>query len=167
MSAVVAFLMSAGGRLLFSYVADWFNKHQQHTQEMAMLKMQAELDDRRHERDMQSIRLQSDLKIEQVQVAGDIDLEKIRDAGFFRAIEAAENAPLTGIKFVDGWNRCIRPGWATVALLLWVLKVGAQIVQVFTNDGNLGQVMDAFDTALLASIAGFYFANREIAKGNK
>lgn len=154
MTALISFLMSAGGRLLFSYVADYLSKKQAHSQEMEMLKLQGELDDRRATRESERIRLQADLNVREIQVAGDIDTDKLREEGFFKVIEA--NEQLTGIPFVDGWNKSIRPGYATAALALWVIKIAAQ------HGG-----MDAFDTGLLAAIAGFYFANREIAKGNK
>lgn len=167
MEALMSFLLSAGGRLLFSYVADYFNKKQQHSQEVELLKLQGDLDEKRHARDMATIRLQSDLNVRQVEVAGDIDITKLREAGFFKAVEAADNAPLTGIPFIDGWNRSIRPGYATVALALWILKVVAQWASLDTSWLDGGQIMDSFDQNLLASIAGFYFANREIAKGNK
>lgn len=167
MSALLAFLMSAGGRLLLSYIADWFNKQQQHTQEMAMLKLQGELDDKRHARDLERMRLQNDLNVREVTVAGDMEIQKLREVGFFKAVEAMDSASLTGIPFVDGWNRCIRPGWATVALFLWVIKIIAQWASMDASWLDGGIIMDEFDKALLASIAGFYFANREIAKGNK
>ena len=49
-----------------------------------------------------------------------------------------------------------KPISATVALMLWLVKVA-----------SAGFVMDDFDVGLLAVIAGFYFASRELAKRGK
>lgn len=62
----------------------------------------------------------------------------------------------TGIRWVDAWNASVRPAFASVALLLWVLKLYA-----------IGFKMDAFDLDMLATIAGFFFADRSLGKRGK
>ena len=72
-----------------------------------------------------------------------------------KAAVASQGQP-SGIKWVDAWNGSIRPSYATVALVLWLVKVAAQ-----------GFKMDAFDAELLAVISGFYFADRSLGKRGK
>jgi hypothetical protein len=100
------------------------------------------------------MRLANELGIKTIEVQRDADVSKAEMDVFARAIEAA--AKPTGVKWVDAWNGSIRPSYATVALFLWLVKVGAQ-----------GFKMDAFDAELLAVVAGFYFADRSLGKRGK
>lgn len=153
-TALFSFLGGSVFRMIWGEVSSFLNKRQDHAHELEMLKLQAELDDRRAERQEKTIQLQHTLGIQQIQVQGDVEMAKAEYQAFVEAMRSA-NAK-TGIKFVDGWNASVRPSYASVALLLWLVKVA-----------TAGFVMDEFDVGMLAVISGFYFADRSLSKRGK
>lgn len=153
-SALFSFLGGSVFRMMWGEVASFLQKRQDHQHEQEMLRLQAELDDRRAERQEKTIQLQHQLGIQTITVQGDVEMAKAEYQAFTEAMKSA-NAK-TGIVFVDGWNASIRPTFATVSIVLWLVKVVAA-----------GFVMDEFDLQLLAVIAGFYFADRSLAKRGK
>jgi len=153
-SALFSFLGGSVFRMVWGEVSAFVTKRQDHRNEVEMLRLQAEMEDKRQARDLERIRLQADLKVTEVKVIGDMEVQKKDADAFIEAIRAASTP--TGIKWVDAWNASIRPSYATVALLLWFSKIIGQ-----------GFVMDEFDFTLLATIAGFYFADRSLGKRGK
>lgn len=153
-SAIVSFLGGSVFRMIWGEASAYLNKRQDHRHETEMLKVQAELDQAKHGRDLEQMRLANELGVKMVEVQKDAAIAAGELDAFSKAIEAA--ARPTGIKWVDAWNGAIRPSYATVALALWLVKVAAQ-----------GFKMDAFDAELLAVISGFYFADRSLGKRGK
>jgi len=153
-SALVSFLGGSVFRMIWGEASAYLNKRQDHRHETEMLKVQAELDQAKHGRDLEQMRLANELGVKMVEVQKDAAIAAGELDAFSKAIEAA--ARPTGIKWVDAWNGAIRPSYATVALALWLVKVAAQ-----------GFKMDAFDAELLAVISGFYFADRSLGKRGK
>lgn len=153
-SALVSFLGGSVFRMIWGEASAYLNKRQDHRHETEMLKVQAELDQAKHGRDLEQMRLANELGVKMVEVQKDAAIAAGELDAFSKAIEAA--ARPTGIKWVDAWNGAIRPSYATVALALWLVKVAAQ-----------GFKMDAFDAELLAVISGFYFADRSLGKMGK
>jgi hypothetical protein len=154
MGALLSFLGGSVFRMVWGEVSAWFQKRQDHAQELDRLKLQGELDAARHGRDLERMRLQHDLGVREMQVAGDIAIEKTEAAGFFEAFKAAQVQ--TGIAWVDAWNAMIRPEFAQLALCLWVAKVVGQ-----------GFVMDEYDRELSCAILGFFVADRSLGKRGK
>lgn len=152
--ALFSFLGGSVFRMIWGEVASFIQKKQDHEHELAMSKLQAELEDKRHERDMARIQLQSDLNVKEVQVMGDVAIAKTDADAFVAAIKAASTP--TGVKWVDGWNGSIRPAAATIALSLWVLALAS--AGFITND---------WDRELVGVILGFYFADRSLGKRGK
>ena len=150
-SALVSFLGGSVFRMIWGEASAYLNKRQDHRHETEMLKVQAELDQAKHGRDLEQMRLANELGVKMVEVQKDAAIAAGELDAFSKAIEAA--ARQTGIKWVDAWNGAIRPSYATVALALWLVKVAAQ-----------GFKMDAIDAELLAVVAGFYFADRSLGK---
>ncbi len=62
----------------------------------------------------------------------------------------------TGYSVVDIWNGIIRPCAATIALVLWVMKLVANKF-----------VMDDWDRELGGAVLGFFFADRSLGKRGK
>jgi len=153
-SALLSFLGGSVFRMIGGEVASFVQKRQDHSHEQEMLRLQAELEDRRAERQEKTIQLQHTLGVKTIQVQGDVEMAKAEYQAFVEAMKSANTK--TGVKWVDGWNGCVRPSFATVCLAIWVLKVWTQ-----------GFKADEFDMSLLAVIVGFYFANRELAKRGK
>lgn len=153
-SALVSFLGGSVFRMIWGEASAYLNKRQDHQHETEMIKVQADLDQAKHGRDLEQMRLANELGVKMVEVQKDAAIAAGELDAFSKAIEAA--ARPTGIKWVDAWNGAIRPSYATVALALWLVKVAAQ-----------GFKMDAFDAELLAVISGFYFADRSLGKRGK
>jgi hypothetical protein len=154
MSALLSFLGGSAFRLVWSWVAEYLNKRQDHKNEMAALELQAKLDSQRHTNDCERLRLQSDLGVKEIQVQADADVQKLEASAFVEAMRNA-NKP-TGIGWVDAWNGIIRPLVATIAVLLWVMALDQQ-----------GWMLSEWDKELIAVAIGFFFASRELAKGRK
>lgn len=149
--ALLSFLGGATARAVIGHVIEWLKKKQDHLQEMDRLRLEAELDAGRHARQQETIRLQAELKVQEVKVVaeGAIGLE---EAKAFTAAQEALRQP-TGIKFVDGWNGSIRPAAASIAILIWIAKIV-----------KAGFAITAWDENLVASILGYYFADRQLGK---
>jgi len=154
LAALFSFLGGSVFRMVWGEISSFVNKRQDHAHEMEMARLQNDMEAARAERDSKRIQLQHELQVKEVVVQGDVAIQSKEADAFIAAIQAA--ARPTGIKWVDGWNGAIRPSYATVALLLWLAKVGSQSF-----------VMDEFDYSLLAVIAGFYFADRSLGKRGK
>lgn len=153
-SALFSFLGGSAFRMVWGELSSYFTKRQEHKQEMERLRLQAELDDKRHARDQERIKLQADLQVREVQVVGDIAIQRTEAEAF---VEAMKNAmrPI-GIWWVDAWNGTIRPAMATVALSMWVLALY-----------RAGFVPTGWDLELIGGILGFYIADRSLGKRGK
>lgn len=153
-SALFSFLGGSVFRMLWGEISAFFKAKQEHAQEMERMRLQMELEDKRAEQDRERIKLQHDLGVKEIQVAGDVEIAKSEATAFMEAMKDANKK--TGILFVDIWNGVIRPSYATLALALWAFKVYTQNFK-----------MDDFDIGMLAVIAGFYFADRSLSKRGK
>jgi len=152
--ALFSFLGGSAFRMIWGEVSSYFQKKQDHEHEQEMLKLQAELDDRRHARDLERIRLQSDLNVREVQVAGDIAVQQTEVNAWLQAVRDVGRS--TGIKFIDIWNGSVRPLLATLAILVVVGEVV-----------TMGFVLSEFHKELVAAILGVYVADRSLAKRGK
>ena len=153
-SALFSFLGGSAFRMVWGEVSAFFKAKQEHKQEMERLRLQAELDAGRHARDLERIRLQSDLKVNEVQVVGDLAIQRTEAEAFVEAMKTAMK-PI-GIWWVDAWNGSIRPAMATVALSMWVLALY-----------RAGFVPTGWDLELIGGILGFYVADRALGKRGK
>lgn len=150
-SAILSFLGGATARALIGHVIGWLEKKQAHSQEQEALRLQAEFDQARHVRQKELIELQAGLNVTEIKLVGEqaSDLEAAK--AFTEAMKVA-NAP-TGIRFIDAWNGSIRPAAATIAVSLWLAKFV-----------KAGFTITAWDEQLVASILGYYFADRQLGK---
>ena len=153
-SALFSFLGGSAFRMVWGEVSAFFKAKQEHKQEMERLRLQAELDAGRHTRDLERIRLQSDLKVNEVQVVGDLAIQRTEAEAFVEAMKTAMR-PI-GIWWVDAWNGSIRPAMASVALAMWVLALY-----------RAGFVPTGWDLELIGGILGFYVADRALGKRGK
>lgn len=153
-SALFSFLGGSVFRMVWGEVSSYLNKRQDHAYEVELLRVQKDLDDARHTRDLEQMRVANELGLKTIEVQKDAAIAAGELDAFAKAIEAA--ARPTGIKWVDAWNASVRPAFASVALLLWVMKLY-----------TIGFKMDAFDLDMLATIAGFFFADRSLGKRGK
>ena len=153
-TALFSFLGGSAFRMVWGEVTAFVSKRQDHQHEVELLKVQKDLDDARHTRDMEQMRLASELGIKTIEVQRDASIAQAEADAFGKAIEAA--ARPSGIAWVDAWNSSVRPAFASVALALWIFKVIGQ-----------GFVMADYDLELLSVVAGFFFADRSLGKRGK
>lgn len=152
LEAMISFLGGTAFRLIFGSVMDWFNKRQDHKHEMELQRLQNDMEAARHGRDQERIRLQADLKVQEVTVMADAAERKTMADAFLSAVQST--AVRTGVAWVDAWNASIRPAGATVSLAIWV---GTMIVA--------GMVLSEFDRALIAAFLGVFVGDRIHTKG--
>lgn len=152
-TALFSFLGGSAFRMVWGEITAFVSKRQDHQHEVELLKVQKDLDDARHARDLEQMRLANELGIRQIEVQRDAAIAQAEADAFGKAIEAARPS---GIAWVDAWNSSVRPAFATVALALWIFKVIGQ-----------GFVMADYDLELLSVVAGFFFADRSLGKRGK
>lgn len=146
-SALFSFLGGSVFRAVWGEVANWVSKSQDHKHEIEAMKLQGELDDKTHAREIERLRTASELQVKTIQVQSEADIEKI-DAETFGIGVQSLNAR-TGVVFVDAWNGIIRPLAATTALVIWWFCLYTQ-----------GFILSEWDKELVGVILGFYFAHR-------
>lgn len=150
-SALFTFLGGAAFRYGLGRIIDWLEKRQDFLQEQKRLDAQERYDAARAERTNATIRLQAELGIQQVQIAGAaaVDLEAAK--AFTEAMKVA-NQP-TGNVYIDAWNGSIRPAAASISILIWLCKMA-----------KAGFALTQWDMDLVSSILGFFFADRHMGK---
>jgi hypothetical protein len=149
--ALISFLGGATARAVIGHVIKFFEKKQDHAQEIERMRLQGELDAARSTQNAALVRLQAELKVEEIKLVGEAAIGLEEAKAFTEAMKTA-NQP-TGNWFVDGWNGCIRPGAATIAIVIWLLKII-----------KAGLAITSWDENLVASILGYYFADRQLGK---
>lgn len=152
--ALFSFLGGSVFRMVWGELAGYFKAKQEHAQEIERMRLQGELEAQRFERDQSRIKLQSDLNVREVTVAGDLAIQKTEAEAFVEAMKTAMKP--VGIAWVDAWNGSIRPAAATISLCLWVLALA-----------NAGFIIADWDRELVGVILGFYFADRSLGKRGK
>jgi hypothetical protein len=150
-SALLSFLGGSVFRMIWGEVTAFINKKQDHQFELERMRLQNELDDRAHQRTQDAIRLQAELGVKTIAAQAESNVVTAEAEAFANAMKDAFKP--TGVYWVDTWNGVIRPGAATIALILWVLKLVQQ-----------GFVMEAYDLEITGVVLGFFFADRSLGK---
>lgn len=152
--ALFSFLGGSVFRMIWGEASAWINKKQDHAFEIERMRLQNDLDDKAHQRNQETLRLQNELGIQMVEAKGQADVATTEAEAFNALIQNAFKP--TGYAFVDVWNGIIRPSAATIALVLWCLKLS-----------NQGWKMDDWDVTLAGTVLGFFFADRSLGKRGK
>ena len=150
-AALLSFLGGSAFRLLMGEVVGFLKSRQDQKHEVELMRVQADLAASEHARNLESLKVQAELGVRTVQVQGERDVS-VAEAQAFREAVAHAQKP-TGIGWVDAWNASVRPAFASVALLLWLLALWSR-----------GFVLSEWDTGLVGVIVGFYFADRSLRK---
>lgn len=153
-SALLSFLGSTAFRMAWGEISHWFTSMQDHKQEMDKMRLQEEIDAAQHARNLEAIKLQSDLGVKVIQAQADADIMRSDVEAWANAV--ADVGKTTGIKIIDIWNGVIRPLLATMALIVVV----GEVVQ---NGFNLND----WDRELVGAILGLYVADRALAHRGK
>lgn len=153
-SALLSFLGGSAFRMIWGEVSAYVNKKQDHAHDIALAELQAKHAADQHTRNMESQRLQAELGIKTINVKAEADVS-VEEAMAFREAVVTAMKP-TGVRWVDAWNAAIRPAYASVSLALWLFIL-------YMADFKPTE----WDLALMAMIAGFFFADRSLSKRGK
>ena len=121
MLGILTFLGGNAFRWLFGEGIAAFNKWQEHKQELERIRLEGELAQAQHLRQLEVIREQAALGVKVIEAQLDTTLGQLDAEAFSQAV--ADVGKPTGIRFVDVWNGCIRPGLATLAALFVVASI--------------------------------------------
>lgn len=143
LTAILGFLSSAFFRAAFERFANYFESKQDFEREMATMRLQFELDQKRAELQLDRAKVEFSAK------------EAAEWMKAIAAAQVADSAP-SGIRWVDAWNRSLRPGAATFVFTLYVIS---RIAEMFSSDSV---AMTEFDQGLLSSIFGYIFMDRTL-----
>lgn len=152
MFTALSFLGGTAFRLMFEQVFGFVNRWQENKNELARMQVQSQIDALAHARNLESIKLQSDLGIKTIQVQAE---GRVADAEWDAFAQGVRNtAAPTGVRWVDGWNGAIRPSLATISIVLWLVSVA-----------TAGWVLGDWDKSLIGLALGIFVGGRIIATG--
>lgn len=154
LSAVLSFLGGNAFRLIFGEVVSFLSKKQDHALELERMRLQGDLEDKRHAREMTAIREQHAMGVEVIRVQRDADMDRGELDAWVEAVRAVGKQ--TGIRWLDAWNGSIRPTLASVAILMLV----AEIIM-------LGWEIPEETRNVLFAVLGVYVADRHLGKRGK
>src|SRR5262245_28711470 len=141
-SAILSFLGGSAFRMIWGEVSAWMNKKLEHEQEIARMKLQEELEANKHVRQQELIKMQHELGIKEIQVAGEVAVDKEAAVAFTEAMKTAQEN--SGITWVDAWNKSMRPTVYSIAVLMWI-----------SSFVRAGFIPSEFDLALISTSLGF------------
>lgn len=154
MGALVSFLGGSAFRAIWGEVSSFFEKRQEHRYEVERMRLQGDLDAAQHSRNLEAIRVQSELGVKTIEVQRDADIGRM-DVDAWRSAVAAVGQT-TGIGFLDAWNGSVRPLLATVALVAVIVEIAVT-----------GWLLSEWDRELIGAILGIYVADRTLGKRSK
>ena len=153
---ITALLSFFGGgifRSIWGEVSSMLTARQDHSFEIERMKLQGDLDAAQHARNLEAIKVQADLGVKTIQVQAEADLSHLDGTAFSAAVDLTGKS--SGNWFVDAWNSAIRPGLATVSLVLVVCDA-CKVINLTDNAW-----------ALAGSALGIFVADRTLFKRGK
>lgn len=154
LSGLLSFLGGSAFRMIWGEVSAWLTARQEHNHELARLQLQESVDAAAHVRNLEAMRVQSELGIKTIEVQRDADLSRLETDAWADMTRATYQT--TGVKFIDAWNGSVRPLLATLSILI---VVGEVVAASF--------VLSDWSQGLVAAILGLYIADRSLAKRGK
>jgi len=153
LTTLISFLGGSAFRMIWGEVSSYLTARQEHQHELQRMRLQADLEAEQHKRQQEAIRLQAELGVKVIEAQREADLDRLAAEGFNIAVEATSK--VTGVRWVDAWNAAIRPGLATVSIVL-VVSDAWQLVSLNENAW-----------ALAGAALGIYVADRTLFKRGK
>ncbi len=145
-----------GGALtrLFGWFTEYKQKEQDNAHEIVLIDKQIELSKVQHVQKLEEINVQSNANI---------------DAEWAKSLSVALEPTRTGIPLVDALNALVRPIMAFWwCLVLYTIAKGILIYVAVTSGSSLIVIADTvitdFDKAVIGSILGFFFVDRQLRK---
>lgn len=152
-SAVLSFLGGSVFRMIWGEVSSWVNKKLEHAQEMDRMRLQADLDERAHQRRMESVRFEAEQQVKIIHVQAEAAVGQLEAEGWLEAVRATGKK--IGVAWVDAWNAGIRPGLATWGIVMLTLEAFA-----------LAQINEGTASVIFAAL-GIFVADRTLGKKGK
>lgn len=144
-SAVVALLGGTGFRLLLGYAMDRLKDWQDHSFEIARMKLDQLNEAAKSKAHIEVLEAQKRLGITTIGV--EKPTVSFEDLNFIRQVEDVRKP--TGFKWLDMWNSAIRPILATVCIALWVSFLWTK-----------GWILGDWDLELIAATLGIFIGSR-------
>lgn len=152
-SAVLSFLGGSVFRMIWGEVSSWVNKKLEHEQEMDRMRLQGDLDERAHQRRMETVRFEAEQQIKIIHVQAEAAVSQLEAEGWLEAVKATGRK--VGVAWVDAWNAGIRPGLATWGIVMLTLEAFA-----------LAQITEGTASVIFAAL-GIFVADRTLGKKGK
>lgn len=153
-SALISFFGGSVFRMIWGEVSAFITAKQEHAQELDRMRLQGELDEAEHKRNLESLKVQSDMGIKTIEVQRDADLDRIDASAWDKTVDSV--GKLTGIAFIDYWNQSVRPLLATLAILFVCFEIM-----------DHGWALTDWDRELFGAILGIYVADRSLSHRGK
>jgi len=153
MSAILSFLGGSVFRMMWGEVSAYVTKNQDHKHEKEMLVLQQEAEVNLHARNLENLKVQSDLGIKKIYTEHQAILEEGELDAWIEASKATGSR--TGVTWIDGWNQSIRPGVATIAVLSMLIEITL-----------LGHLTD-WHREVFSAALGLFLADRSLTKRGK
>ena len=115
---LTSFLSSAGLRWLLGEAVSMLKAKQDHASEIEMLRVQAELEAARADRQRQAVQDAAAAGIKLVEAQAVAGAGAAADAMLLEAMQQIGRS--TGVMWVDGWNGAVRPFLASASILLLI-----------------------------------------------
>ncbi len=154
MGALISFLGGSAFRMIWGEVSAFFTAKQEHKHEIDRMNAQAALDAANHARNLESLKLQSELGIKEVMVKAENSINQTEVDAWLEV--SRSTTKMTGIYWIDCWNQSVRPALASMALIGVVAEIAIS-----------GWVLSDWDRELFGCILGLYVADRSLAKRGK
>jgi len=151
-TAIIGLLGGATARLVLGQLFDFITKWQDSKNQIAQMRVQAEIDAAKAQQQINLLQLQSSLGIKEIEAQVDAHAATTDDDSFLQAVK--NTAVTVGIKWVDAWNSVIRPFLATICIGLWMMALWKQ-----------GFVPNDWDRNLISIALGIFIGGRIHATG--
>jgi hypothetical protein len=139
--------------MIWGEVSAWLTKRQDHAYEMDRMRLQADLDERAHQRRMESVRFEAEQQVKIIHVQAEAAVGQLEAEGWLEAVKATGRK--VGVAWVDAWNAGIRPGLATWGIVMLTLEAFA-----------LAQINEGTASVIFAAL-GIFVADRTLGKKGK
>ena len=153
MGALFSFLSGSVFRMLWGEISSFITKAQDHKQELELAKLQASIANEEHTRNIEALKLQHDLGIEKVYVQQEVDTNAGELDAWIATVKSINTK--TGVAWIDGWNQCIRPAVATIAVCSMIVEIAL-----------LGHLTD-WHREVFGAALGLFLADRALSKRGK
>jgi len=120
LSGLFSFLGGTAFRWVFGEVFGFLKARQEHKQEIELRRLDMEVATANSQLRKEELQAAASAGVQIIEAQREATHENMADRMLLSAVEGVEK--LTGIVWVDAWNKAIRPGMATIGFLLLVLE---------------------------------------------